>query len=179
MSDTSKATIETLTAEVRVLMVGNRQITLSVYRQLDMIGSDAIRPFGRVRTSKSESTDIELVGVDQQGNLVRAVSQRPDPYFYASDLPIDVQHHVFHTANFRTLSGIVEIARTTKGRRLLMMPNEARRLRGCSRPGLCDRSVLEKSYNAWMGGECDEFDEQKDEHEAFATLPLIVLAGLR
>lgn len=49
------ATIETLTAEVRVLMVGNRQVTLSVAKQLDRTnffedGPGAITPFGRVKT---------------------------------------------------------------------------------------------------------------------------------
>ena len=49
------ATVETLTAEVRVLMVGNRQITLSVAKQLDVVTpldhvTNAITPFGRVRT---------------------------------------------------------------------------------------------------------------------------------
>jgi hypothetical protein len=31
------ATVETLTAQVRVLQVGNRQITLSIYKQLDTV----------------------------------------------------------------------------------------------------------------------------------------------
>lgn len=49
------ATIETLTAEVRVLMVGSRQVTLSVAKQLDRASfledaPDAITPFGRVKT---------------------------------------------------------------------------------------------------------------------------------
>jgi len=49
------ATIETLTAEVRVLMVGSRQVTLSVAKQLDRTsffedGPGAITPFGRVKT---------------------------------------------------------------------------------------------------------------------------------
>jgi hypothetical protein len=46
VSDT--ATVETLTAQVRVLMVGNRQVTLSVFRQLDEVGIRHLEPFGRV-----------------------------------------------------------------------------------------------------------------------------------
>ena len=42
------ATVETLTAEVRVLMVGNRQITLSVAKQLDEVPIAEIEVFGRV-----------------------------------------------------------------------------------------------------------------------------------
>lgn len=43
-----EATVEVLTAEVRVLMVGSRQVTLSVYGQLDEVSPAQIRPFGRV-----------------------------------------------------------------------------------------------------------------------------------
>lgn len=39
MSKKTTAKVETLTAQVRVLMVGNRQITLSVARQLDHVDS--------------------------------------------------------------------------------------------------------------------------------------------
>ena len=48
MSATQTATVETLTAEVRVLMVGSRQVTLSVAKQLDRVPLDALSPFGRV-----------------------------------------------------------------------------------------------------------------------------------
>jgi hypothetical protein len=36
------ATVETLTAEVRVLMVGSRQVTMSMFKQLDF------RPVGEI-----------------------------------------------------------------------------------------------------------------------------------
>jgi hypothetical protein len=48
MTDIHEATVEVLTAEVRVLMVGSRQVTLSVYGQLDLVRPDHIEPFGRV-----------------------------------------------------------------------------------------------------------------------------------
>jgi hypothetical protein len=49
------ATVETLAAEVRVLQVGNRQVTLSVAKQLDSFTtyddeSLNFEPFGRIRT---------------------------------------------------------------------------------------------------------------------------------
>ena len=47
MSET--ATVEVLTAEVRVLMIGSRQVTLSVARQLDCIDPYEIQPFGRIK----------------------------------------------------------------------------------------------------------------------------------
>ena len=46
---TATATVETLTAEVRVLMVGNRQITQSIAKQLDRVKLDQLDMFGRVR----------------------------------------------------------------------------------------------------------------------------------
>ncbi|MGV0721550.1 hypothetical protein ABQF17_15010 [Mycolicibacterium elephantis] len=67
MTQTNTATVETLAAEVRVLMVGSRQVTLSVAKQLDRIscysyGADAIVPFGRVRTGRTVTLERELRG---------------------------------------------------------------------------------------------------------------------
>lgn len=81
MTHTNTAKIETLTAEVRVLVVGSRQVTLSVFRQLDRVSPERITPFGRVRSGAKYYTfgygnvtaDLELVGTDEHGNLVRSV----------------------------------------------------------------------------------------------------------
>ncbi len=69
MTDTKTATVEVLTAEVRVLMVGSRQITLSVFRQLDIVPYDSCIPMGRVNDSKDQERWI--VGKNSNGNLVR------------------------------------------------------------------------------------------------------------
>jgi hypothetical protein len=61
-------TVRTLTAEVRVLMVGSRQVTLSVYAQLDTIDADQITPIGRVRARDG----LGVIGADSDGRLVRA-----------------------------------------------------------------------------------------------------------
>lgn len=72
----STATVEVLTAEVRTLMVGSRQVTLSVYRQLDWVPNDAIQPFGRVRADTKPvdrlSDEVQVVGVSEDGALVRS-----------------------------------------------------------------------------------------------------------
>ena len=68
--DRHSAHIEMLTAEVKVLQVGSRQVTLSVYRQLDWAAADEIEPFGRVR-DKPEDRTIEVVG-SHRGVLSRA-----------------------------------------------------------------------------------------------------------
>lgn len=69
----STATVETLTAEVRVLMVGSRQVTLSVYNQLDCLSLGAVKPFGRVRLRGDAPQDgeetIRVVGADRDGRL--------------------------------------------------------------------------------------------------------------
>lgn len=101
MAGPMTATVETLTAEVRVLMVGSRQVTLSVYRQLDKCRLAEFIPMGRVnatpRCRPPKDPDyakrsvcqqhglvechrrIELVGKDLAGNLVRAEAA-PPPY---------------------------------------------------------------------------------------------------
>jgi hypothetical protein len=70
MTESSTATVETLTAEVRVLMVGNRQITTSVAKQLDTVPLDKLKPFGRVRMSDGQ---IWVIGSRvEDGTLVIA-----------------------------------------------------------------------------------------------------------
>jgi hypothetical protein len=73
MSSSTTATVETLTAEVRTLVVGSRQVTLSVYNQLDEVPYDDVEPFGRVSPRGGEKWKYNVVGrsVDD-GTLVRA-----------------------------------------------------------------------------------------------------------
>ena len=70
------AHVEVLRAEVRVLMVGSRQVTLSVARQLDEVDDYAdINPFGRVRTGARRpfaAVDfMEVIGAGWDNVLVR------------------------------------------------------------------------------------------------------------
>jgi hypothetical protein len=106
---TTTATVQTLTAEVRVLMVGSRQVTLSVYRQLDYCPPDEIEMFGRVRADKTlPSGCIELVGRTSDGAL--AASRTFPPSWHEDGTPefchwmshrrhshaaIGKHHHVF------------------------------------------------------------------------------------
>lgn len=71
--------MEALTAEVRVLMVGSRQVTLSVFRQLDIISVYSLGPLlGRVsdrppgRHADALGAGIWLIGRDPNGSLARA-----------------------------------------------------------------------------------------------------------
>lgn len=66
------ATVETLTAEVRVLKVGSRQVTMSVYNQLDYAGYDETELFGRVHPRDRDPEYAYLVGMNRKdGTLVR------------------------------------------------------------------------------------------------------------
>lgn len=67
------ATVEALTAEVRVLMVGSRQVTMSVYAQLDDVDPGQIEPFGRVMPKDAQTGYVHVIGKHaERGDLVRA-----------------------------------------------------------------------------------------------------------
>jgi hypothetical protein len=67
------ATIEVLMAEVRTLLIGRRQVTLSVYRQLDSVDPYEIEPFGRVSDKQDQDKRLHVVGRHlKDGSLVRS-----------------------------------------------------------------------------------------------------------
>jgi hypothetical protein len=72
------ARVQVLTAEVRTLMVGSRQVTMSVYNQLDEIHPSGVIPFGRV-TPRGADTRlfIYVVGKKPDGELCRSHIPRP------------------------------------------------------------------------------------------------------
>lgn len=74
------AKIEVLTAKVRVITMGNRQVTLSVYRQLDDVDHDEIIPFGRVRDNRDSDNYLHIIGSDNDGNLVKSSMACPDSH---------------------------------------------------------------------------------------------------
>jgi hypothetical protein len=77
MSDVTTAMVETLTAEVKTLTIGRRQVTLSVYRQLDYIRYEEIEPFGRVNDSCDLKPDPYL-GIPPNPYTVFVVGRRRD-----------------------------------------------------------------------------------------------------
>lgn len=73
MNASTTATVETLTAEVRTLVVGARQVTLSVARQLDWVSAAILEPFGRVRLLGSAGPDhLTAIGRAPGGALALA-----------------------------------------------------------------------------------------------------------
>lgn len=71
MSSDSDPAVETLTAEIRVLQVGSKPVTLSAARQLDHVDDRGIKPFGRVRIDPRPGNMIEVIG-SADGILARS-----------------------------------------------------------------------------------------------------------
>ena len=102
------ASVEVLSAEVRLLRVGNGQITRSMYRQLDEATPERFKPFGRVKDNKRIPKELgkpkvgvlQLVGRDTKtGALVRYDVKPPD--WSASDGPEEFTHWLMHQPEMR------------------------------------------------------------------------------
>lgn len=61
--DEPVAAVKTLTAEVRTVMMNNRQVTLSVARQLDCVDFFDMEPWGRIELGKTERRRDEWEGL--------------------------------------------------------------------------------------------------------------------
>lgn len=179
------ATVEVLTAEVRVLMVGSRQVTLSVAAQLDKVSYDQIEPFGRVRTKHGE----ELIGRSMDGGtLVRA--EMPARVF---DVPYVNELTEKITVCDRLLSK--GWLRLTFGKRSINVSLED--AKGCNIPEHSPYYFAPRNQDGtkpeeqrcahWLANGMDDeieadiaaHDEAKARSDWYWSLPLIVLAGLK
>ncbi|NUQ98329.1 MAG: hypothetical protein HOY79_17855 [Streptomyces sp.] len=81
-----EASVQVLTAEVRTLVIGSRQVTMSVYNQLDDVLPSSIEPFGRVNPKVTNSyLFFYVVGrYKTSGALVRS---------YVPRQPADLNEH--------------------------------------------------------------------------------------
>ena len=112
------ASVEVLSAEVRVLHVGNGQLTRAMYRQLDEASPERFEPLGRVRDGKGKPSEgvLKLVGRDTAtGALVRHGAYPPD--WSASDTPEEFTHWQTHTNQSTT--GRYRVAAGPDGRHLV------------------------------------------------------------
>jgi len=66
------ANVQVLTAEVRTLVVRSRQVTLSVFNQLDEVDPEEVEPFGRVCPKSAQPAFVHVVGRGLGGELVRS-----------------------------------------------------------------------------------------------------------
>lgn len=94
------ASVEVLSAEVRVLQVGSLQLTRSMYWQLDEAAPKKFQPFGRVKDNKRPLKDgVLLVGRDSRtGALVRCHALPPN--WSPTDGPEAFTHWMRHWPRF-------------------------------------------------------------------------------
>ena len=81
MTPIRTVTVEVLRAEVRVLMVGTRQLTLSVFRQLDFVPWEECGLMGRVQDPREKDSGwFFAIGVSRaDGSLVRTWLRKQAP----------------------------------------------------------------------------------------------------
>lgn len=162
-----EARVEVLRAEVRVLMVGSRQVTLSVARQLDVVEPTKIKPWGRVRIDKDPTGQvIEVVG-PADGALARSATSRE-----RNRCPRDHAGREQHCAQYKRLRLDVDAERTAR---------EAQARQAGVRPPVpvpgsspAERALKQHAEHDWWG-----YEDGKALYEAWEKLPLIVLAGLK
>ena len=153
MSMTATASVEVLTAAVRVLMVGSRQVTLSVFRQLDWVDWKACEPFGRV----NDGGGRVIVGrrlID--GSLVRAQFSslwEGCPYWTSED-----------TRQLNAAKRTIEAVDT-------QWPPSAAQLSD-ARKSLEELEDIQRQLPTWQA-------QYRADLAMFEALPLIVLAGLK
>lgn len=109
----AEARVQVLTAEVRTLVVGSRQVTLSVYNQLDFVPHDQIEPFGRVNPKDAMIGTVYIVGRDSRdGVLVRASSPKISDFFdeepYQNAALQAVNCAIAHIADLKMVDDIEE-----------------------------------------------------------------------
>lgn len=173
----AEARVEVLTAEVRALMVGKRQVTLSVYRQLDTVEPDEIEPFGRVRDSQDDERYWCVVGRHRlDGTLVR--SRRPLDPGKKILLPGSWSRMIYH--NVQRDQARAEIIILTDGDMTVYVDAVS-----CFRSSVVDpgtwgyvEGAKAQVQNLAQRAVAEARDAARGAAE-WSALPLIVLAGLR
>jgi hypothetical protein len=169
---TNVATVEVLTAEVRVLMVGSRQVTLSVYNQLDWAHYTDIEPFGRVNPKGTLADHVYVVGREREsGGLVRSRALTWDMVREPSlrevadaDVRVwtDTIVHQMECAQLAAISSVAQSrAQDADGENAAAWNRLMKR---------CDAELVKRE---------DQRDWMIKDNQNWEELPLIVLAGLR
>jgi hypothetical protein len=147
------ATVEVLTAEVRVVQVGSRQVTLSVVRQLDWAGAEDVEPFGRVRTGDDSPGRVEIIG-SQDGVLVRSRA-------------------------WRTVHACRRVQRGGYGACTESQALHAEAKGHSDRGNYGEAQKARKRLSAHEDHDWTVYGPDQQTYEMWQSLPLIVLAGLR
>jgi len=174
MTSQETATVEVLTAEVRTLVVGNRQITQSVVKQLDQVLHGDFEPFGRIRTGNFEG----WVGRQAStGALVRCFWDPPTPGRVSRELREAEASLERARTDFENMeSGLAQVRAEYEGDTdNVYMINSAERRLETARDRL-DASVRHWGQEEQWAASCEALWPK---YKAWQQLPLIVLAGLR
>ena len=187
---TTAARVEVLTAEVRVLQVGSRQITMSVYNQLDRVEPGEIEPFGRVAPRDAGPGWVYVVGASardtDRGALVRSGSETSASLLHSAQRLR--QHAAAIVAKVRWLAALPDGRRPAPGEEA----DRARQLQHRYETIRRDAGISDYYYD----GDPDLVNPREDRARAllksaetseaeaedaklWEALPLIVLAGLR
>lgn len=171
MSQVEVAAVRTLAAEVRVLMVGARQITLSVAKQLDQVDPYLIEPMGRIRLGD----EVQMIGRHFSGrDLVRA--KIPTRRWIDLEPPSP-----FHACSRNGASSLLRVSELTP-RRLAerLQPVEYIGVDGdgfdCDHDPCIRNQWATNGQDEWLAGEVEGW---LTDIARWESLPLIVLAGLR
>lgn len=178
------ATVELLTAEVRVLMVGSRQVTLSVAKQLDQVDLTGMEPFGRVRVGD----DQRIIGRSRDsGALVLAQFRqlkRHRVWIDNDDLNPDDDSLAVVCDREIAAAGAFSLR---FGDRHIRLAEDATSRCGRHPYDPCVKDTEQPVCGSWNpnGNEkhiqaaIDAWEADDALHQQAAALPLIVLAGLK
>jgi hypothetical protein len=162
------AEVVALTAEVRALMVGSRQITLSVYRQLDTVASEHVEPFGRVRDGHDKECESDL-----RRGILDDTNRGHDTRFRKDEIA-QVRHTEYGRVWWRceeTYSHVFVVGRDERNGALVRASTwrtEHRTFLSAS-----EYTWPRQAMRVWHGS------EHHGRWDEWRALPLIVLAGLR
>lgn len=197
MTTTTTATIETLTASVHVLTMGNRQITIGVYRQLDHVPHKDLEPFGRVRDSQDQGgTAVYVIGQHKEtGALVKSALGKPTWQIPERYMSPEFHHWASHARPGQkvvpvAVSEVPEVKLFAESRGF-PCPNKTvirryQQLRDDARPGKseereagsdCDMPSLLEAVIKEVRLHAKPFERQEQAYREALALPLIVLAS--
>jgi hypothetical protein len=158
----ASAEVVVLTATVRALMVGSRQVTLSVFAQLDSVDWDEIQPMGRVHPRNAG--DGWSIGAEiATGDLVRCQLETIR----------DIQFNLKNSGE--ALTRMEREYRDTANSIATHPQHWAHE----TPDYLSKRWAEVLEFRSWVQGQIDHLKEVQQQHVDYQKLPLIVLAGLR
>jgi hypothetical protein len=189
------AEVQVLTAEVRVLMVGSRQVTLSVYRQLDSVDPEQIEAFGGVRDQQDKARQDEccVVGRGRDlGDLVRSrVAHTYSVLFDEPPANISDKHYRWYCSAlhmpgsaFTVLSDDGDIVKFPRPQTGLLgyhcyEHNRTEYRSHPSPPEDFDRESVRAALERTARHRLERMRVEREYWSQWTSLPLIVLAGLR